>query len=434
MDRLDRRRLVRTAVENVPPPPVPDDPFSEFYGESSGGSHPGRSAIEDLKYRYAVRKLLQYYFDPHDDTVAVDGLFIRIEGFMRDLQSEWERQGTAEVSNSDDRQHPERQIDDAELLALFEEQIYALRSDLTQNEMREYTFWFPWHVRLENRPEELRALDLTFEPAYDTEWERVLDQLTLNWDSSALRETREEINTGRYDIWKTTLTAAHPEYALRMVKEALKLLSARLNHAAHYLDLNKITDRDPVGASRSKISGHWTAIQQPIAVFWEAIDDAELGERSDDHRGYEPLNEGGLPEVVLDYNDISDRYEQHMDEPFPCDKPLYEALSEYQRGLTADTYEESFYSFWRALESLTQIENVRSGAEIIDTAVAALDVASGGEYDPIITEVAPEVWDTRNNWHSNSGWDLIQRPHEQVAKILVDALIEYHGSQADDSK
>lgn len=430
MDRDERRRLVRIAVEHMPPPPKPDTAFADFYGDSTGDARDSRTPMAKLKYRYAVQKLLGHYFDIGEEPVTISSLYLDVQSMMEDLHAEWTERG-GERDTGGEQQRNER-MDDDELLALFEERMAAFRSAIRHQEQDEYTFWFPWHIRLQNRPSEFQALGLTFEPASGTHWETVLNKLSRNWDSSDLRELRDEINTGQYDIWTTTVTAANPEYPVAKVTEALELLSAQLNHAATALEVGTLADRDGTLSQRLGTDARWTAIQKPIGLFWEAVPENEPAVSGDDHRGYELLTNGGLPETTLDYEAISDRYEQHTThESSSGEDPLYDALSEYQRGLTADTPSEAFYFFWRALELLAHVEDVQNGAEIIDTAVAALEVASDGEYDPTVTKIAPELWEIRTNQYNKSGWSRVRKAHEQVSKVLADALIDHHITTAD---
>lgn len=180
---------------------------------------------------------------------------------MEDLHSEWSDRDVEQHLDGE-QQHDEQMYAD-ELLALFDDRMAAFQMAIANQEPKDYTCWFPWHVRWQNRPSEFRVLDLTFEPATGTYWETVLNKLSRNWGSPNLRELREEINTGRYDIWTMTVTAANPEYPVSRVTEALELLSAQLNHAATGLEVATLVDRDGTLSQRLKTDARWTAIQKP---------------------------------------------------------------------------------------------------------------------------------------------------------------------------
>lgn len=163
-------------------------------------------------------------------------------------------------------------------------------------------------------------------------------------------------------------------------------------------------------------------------MFWE---DDRTDETVVADRGFQGCNvytRGGLPSVELDYNDLQATYESYPDFNPPSttdDTTLHDALIDYQKGLTTESHAESFLNFWRVIEELTLADQGQK-EDIVERARFALSVVTGNEYDPIIDEIADEIWDVRNNWVHDAGWHRVAKTQEKVLKLLADAMINFY--------
>lgn len=79
------------------------------------------------------------------------------------------------------------------------------------------------------------------------------------------------------------------------------------------------------------------------------------------------------------------------------------------------------------LEELTLAER-QNKESVVEKALFGLQVVTDDEVDPVIIQIADDIWETRNNWVHDPGWKKIAGAHEVVAKLLADAMIELHNT------
>ncbi|MFD1635314.1 hypothetical protein ACOZ4L_16575 (plasmid) [Haloplanus ruber] len=400
---------------------------------------PGESEpLRKLKYQYAVRQVIATYFDIHDMEVTARDLQQDLMGIVSDFTLESSQSDTEsdveEDSLNDERAPAEpffpvaETVEEHGRVEVFESKINSIKEDIGRADTITFTVWFPWHIRWEDPPNAFHIYDLVIEPANTSEWRPRLEAVARDPDAHDGQDILVEIDDGEYDIWRTTLTATSPAYAFIEFKNALQLLSAKINHAHHYLDMGPLGDRDRSSSRLTGVDARWTAIRKPFAMFWEDDRTEETVGTDYGFHGCHIYETGGLPEAEIDYSSIRDRFEQlqSFGSGTAGDNTLlHNALIEYQEGLTSTSYNRSFFNFWRVVEELTMVG--REGKqEVIDRALFALGVVTSGDYDPIIGRIAEEIWTVRNDWVHDPGWDRVAEDHEVVAKRLADVLIELH--------
>jgi hypothetical protein len=443
MDQDEREELIEMLVDNSLSERVVQ---RQQLTEDNGLGDQESESLSKLKYEYALRQLLDNYFDVHAMEVTARDLQQDIMGIVSDLHSERIGSDETESDHSDggaseefgpestepDDFFPVNETIDADgLVATFEAKINAIKEDVGRADPVTFRIWFPWHLRWEDAPESFQIYDLSLERADDTNWQDRLDELIRDPDADGAGHIQDELDEGGYDIWTTTVTAKSPHYAFIEFKNGLQVLSAEINHARYHLNFSPLAAREDSLPHLTDVDERWTAIQLPFAMFWE---DDRTEETMAPDRGYQGCNvyrHGGLPEVELSYPAVQERLGTHRrfdSEGAVEDILLHNALVEYQKGLTASDYTRSFFNFWRVLEELTVVGRAQK-SEVVERALFAMTAVTDGEYDPIIDRVAREVWEVRNDWVHDSGWHHVAEDHERVAKVLADAVIDLHISE-----
>lgn len=444
MDHDEKRTTIETLIENSPLTASLNDDIAKFY-EEVPETPPEEDAFRKMRYMHALRKILNHYFDIHLLEVSAKDLQIDLQNIIYEIYSESGglddiesvRDVDVEGTQPDGDHYPtEKTLADDGLVEVFEDKLTMIKEDIGRADEVTYTIWFPWQIRWKNAPEQLQTYDLTLKPAESRSRSLgVLEQMINNHDIDGAREIRRRVAENDYDMWQTTVIAKSPRYAFITFKNALQLLSAQLNHAQYGSSPVTRTDRNSTFPGSADTDARWTAIQRPFGMYWED-DRVDEASRSADYgfRGAHVYNRGSVPTVEIDYEAISERYEWHSaHERGAKDERgiIHDALIEYQQGLTAAAHETAFFNFWRVIETLSLVEVQESKAEAIDRAQFALEVVTDGEQEPIIAEIATEIWERRNEWVHSPGWTQIEDRHERAAKVLADALIELHVSTLD---
>jgi len=425
MDREEKEEVLQTLLENS-------------IGErvSSGEAETGDTDIAKLKYDYAQRKIINNYFNLREMGVTArdiqkDLMSIEIDLKRREMNEDLgEVDQFSETSHGRDETYPvDATLDDDGLVEVFEEKINMVKEDVGRADPITFTIWFPWHVHWQNEPNTFQIYTFSIERAGDY-WKDRLESLADDPDAHDGRYISEEIQRGEYEIWVTEVTAKSPHYAFIEFKNGLQLLSAKINHSLLNLELQPLAKRRNKLPDETVVDARWTEIRLPFALFWE---DDRTDETVGVDRGFQSCNvytRGGLPSVEVDYEDLQPTYESYPDfnpPPTTDNTTLHDALIDYQKGLTAESYAESFLNFWRVIEELS-LAGQGQKEDIVERARFALSVVTRDGYDPIIDEIADDIWNVRNNWVHDAGWHRVAETQEKVLKLFADAMINFHAS------
>lgn len=388
-----------------------------------------------LMYHFAMQRLIVNYFNYDSMQVTVSDLQRPVMAALMDLANDpWvveEFSGRKTNDNSEgskqDSPDPtlpvEKTVEDDGLVEVFSAKMDAIKRNWGGTQSREFTIWFPWHVRWGDDPPAFEMYGHTFESADEAEWRPRLEDIANAPDVSGGRYILNEIEDGGYDIWRTTISGRTPRWVMLRFKNALEILSAQLNHSAYFVDCQTRANRLGQMSGDIRNGGRWTAIQRPFGVFY--VDEYVDEHPSTPHWGANVYHRGGRPEVLPDYISLSDRFDTHLlfeDLRVGNEPLLHDVLVDYQQGLTETDHRRSFINFWRVIEELSLAG--RGQKEVaIDRALLALELVTEGDYDPIFERVASEIWDVRNTRTHETGWIHIGTEHEIVAKVLADAMI-----------
>lgn len=416
MDHAQKEKLITYLIDNSGTTPEWDENGDPVYE---------RDALDRLKYNYAVRKIIGEYFDIHQLGVDASDLHQDLMFVALEMSS---------PGDSRDRFYPvDATIEDDGLVDVFESKINAIKADIGRGDQITFTIWFPWQISWTNEPSTFEVYNLSIERASESDWSEKLDDLLADPDAFDAGRIKRKTEDAGFDYWKTTVTAKSPSHAFSLFSSAFKLLSAKINHSRHFLSGETYDRRQGSIPGHTDVDARWTAIRKPFAVLWE--DDRTEATIAPDrgHQGCNLYYDIDLEPIEIDYDSIESQYEAHSSFDWTTESRsrLHNALLGYQDGLVATDHTHSFFSFWQVLEELTLAER-QNKESVVNKALFGIRIVMDDEYDPVIDEIADEIWETRNNWVHDPGWNRVSESHEVVAKLLADAMIELHNSEFGD--
>ncbi|MCD2200809.1 hypothetical protein LPA44_13010 [Halobacterium sp. KA-4] len=435
MDEEEKEALIEMLVTNSLSIRMMERVSSNDEDASPEISPPEHDQLTNLKYQYAMQRLIVEYFNYDSMQVTVSDLQRPVMAVLMDLADDpWvleqftEGRPSENPENSDqvppDPSFPVQEtLEDDGLVEVFSAKVDAIKQNWGERPSREFTIWFPWHIRWGDDPPVFEVYGHTFESADQSEWRPRLEEIAHGPDVSGGVYILQEIEDGNYDVWRTTISSRTPRWAMLRFKNALEILSAQLNHSTYFMDYQTRADRLDRMSGDTRDGGRWTAIQRPFGIFY--VDEYVDEQPYTPHWGANVYHRGGRPEVSLDYSSLSNRFDTHL--PFEDlrvgNEPLlHDVLVDYQQGLTETDHRRSFINFWRVIEELSLAGQGQKDATV-ERALFALKVVTDGEYDPIFERVADEIWKVRNTRTHETGWIHIGPEHEIVAKVLADAMI-----------
>ncbi|ELY49711.1 hypothetical protein [Natronorubrum bangense] len=433
MDEEKKGALVEMLVANSLPIRMMESETGSDEDDSHDFSTLKRDSLKDLKYNYAMQRLIVDYFNYDSMQVTVNDLQQSVMTALMDLANdplvleEFTGRKTSENSDKSNQVPPDlpvqKTVEDDGLVEVFSAKMDVLKRSWGETSSREFTIWFPWHICWGDDPSAFEMYGHTFESADQSEWRPRLEEIARGPDVSGGGYILKEIEKGNYDVWKTTISSRTPRWAMLRFKNALKILSAQLNHSAYFMKSQTRANRLGRMSGDTRGGGRWTAIQRPFGVFYvdEYVDERPYTP----HWGANVYHRGGHPEVPLDYSSLIDRFDTHL--PFENlrvghEPLLHDVLVDYQQGLTETDHRRSFINFWRVIEELS-LAGQGQKEVTVERALFALELVTDGDYDPIFERVANEIWEVRNTRTHETGWIHIGTEHEIVAKVLADAMI-----------
>ena len=220
MDEEEKETLVEMLVSNSLSARVMESVTSSDEDESRDISTSERDQLADLKYNYAIQRLIVDYFNYDSMQVTVSDLQRSVMTALMDLR-----------------------VEDGGLVEEFTEKMDVIKQDWGETPPCEFTIWFPWHVRLGDDPPMFEMYGHTFESADQSEWRPRLEEISHGPDVRGGKYILDEIEEGNYDVWKTTISSRTPRWAMLRFKNALEILSAQLNHSAYFMSYQTRANR-----------------------------------------------------------------------------------------------------------------------------------------------------------------------------------------------
>ena len=188
----------------------------------------------------------------------------------------------------------EETVEDDGLVEVFSAKMDVVKRNWGETPPQEFTIWFPWHVRWGDDPPRFEMYGHIFEFADQSEWRPRLEQIARGPDVSDGGAILKEIEEGDYDVWKTTISGRTPHWAMLQFKNALKILSAQLNHSEYFMNYQTRANRLDRMSGDTRGGGRWTAIQLPFGVFY--VDENVDEHPYTPHWGADMYHRRGRPE------------------------------------------------------------------------------------------------------------------------------------------
>lgn len=303
---------------------------------------------------------------------------------------------------------------------VFFEQFEDYKTELLSSGFDEYEIVFPLNISdSDGLPESFTVRERviqrlskdTWESQYLTPAQFEADNLSRFFRRAPNDETDEE-----FTYWQVSCEARGHRYALHDVSLDIELLLGKLIYARYAGTLKPISHGLP--------QPQWSRLELPY--FSMAFLDGEF-----QHFQIEDY-ESRYPESVnWKNNGFQERYETLPEFPGEItsgvEQDLVSVFREFQNGMTTRRTQESFFCFWRGIETLTQKERGEKTSIAVDRAVFAAELqyppedwdeqfdVSVADLQSIRNEVAHESGRGESNWH-----------HQEVTKVLLDSLIHLY--------
>ncbi|QKG91610.1 hypothetical protein HPS36_01645 [Halorubrum salinarum] len=297
-----------------------------------------------------------------------------------------------------------------------------------------YTLVFPIMIRSKHFPNEVELYESKIEQIDESKWE---DHLTTakNDDESNFDSFLDELPNDYSDHplkrreWtylKVEIEARDEFYGLYWVSELIETRFAEIN----FFDQLWVAGMPQPGGSDRPSYEKWTRHQEPpfYLIFQEG-----------DFVTYRPMDFDYRRSIGRFHFNHTDDVDEISDIPtfdYDADKGTYEgyiisALLAYQDGITERPVRQSFFSFWRGIEILSNTSDY-SNASDFDKMVDRGEFALAYHHDrddslrPELKRAIEEIEGKRHELVHEGLKTEIHRGHRNGAKLLLDGLLLLH--------
>lgn len=318
-----------------------------------------------------------------------------------------------------------------ELSAHFQTKKNGILSNWLGTPPDTYTLVFPIMMRSKHFPDEVELYESKAEQISDGRWE---DLLTITKDESDFDSLLDELPNNyshhalkrrEWTYLKVEIEARDEFYALSRVSNLIETRFAEIN----FFDKLWSAGMPQPGSSDRAPYEKWTRNQEP--PFYLIFQDGDfvtyrpmdldyrrsIGRFHFNHA--EDVDEiSDIP--MFDYNAETGTYEGY----------LISALLAYQDGITERSVRQSFFSFWRGIEILS---NTNDFDKMVDRGEFALSYHHHGDDSlrPELKRAIQEIEERRHELVHEGLKTKVHEDHRNGAKLLLDGLlllyIDKHG-------
>lgn len=310
----------------------------------------------------------------------------------------------------------------------FTERFQKKRGELFSNWLGttpdRYTIVFPIMIRSKNFPDDVELHGSKAEQIEDSRWDDFLstakdaddsnfssffDELPNNYSDHPL--TRRE-----WTYLKVDFEARDEFYALSTVTDLVELRLAEIN----FFDQLWVAGMpQPAGSDRPS-NEKWSRLQEP--PFYLIFEDSNFLTYQGDYDYRRPID-------LLHFSHAED-VDEISDIPtfnYAADKGTYEghilsALLAYQDGITERSVRQSFFSFWRGIEILSNTSNFE---EMVDRGEFTISYYNEGDNSlrPELQRAIDEIVNIRHKLVHEGLKTEVHQGHRNGAKLLLDSLL-----------
>lgn len=300
-------------------------------------------------------------------------------------------------------------------------------SELLDRGLNEYTLTFPLNLGLlEPFIDELAILEGEFHRIDQEKWIDDYFDVAKAEDDTFFEEFLEtspnDFLDKRFAYYEIEYEARSDGYALSRVQDLANLVLGELNYCIHQDSRGPPSSKSDSGLPYDT----WSALKEP--AFYLVFEDGDyLFPRPMDY-GYR--RNIGISRKSEDF--IEDFYSlPALSEDTDVDRDLINAFMAYQDGLTESSTRKSFFSLWRGLENLSQIES--SKREVKERSRFAYEYMRGKDaVFPTFENAHKEIDEVRNSLAHEGVHVFVGEDHRNYAKVLLDGMIDLYFQERSD--
>lgn len=294
-------------------------------------------------------------------------------------------------------------------------------SQLLSSDLDQYTLIFPLNLGLiESAIGELAALEGDFQRIDQNKWVNDYFEVAKSEDDTFFKEfldvSPNDFLSNRFAYYQIQYKARSYGYALSRVQDLANLAVGKLNYCLHQRSRSR-----PRPTSDSALPYEtWAALKEP--AFYLIFKDGK-------YQFSRPMDYGYRRNVKTSKEREQEAQEFYslplLSENDPVDADLINAILAYQDGLTEISKRKSFFSFWRGIENLSQIDSPKS--EIKDRCRFGLEYVRGEDaVFPTLEKAHEEIDEIRNSLAHEGVHIFVGEDHRNYAKVLLDGMIELY--------
>jgi len=325
-------------------------------------------------------------------------------------------------------------------LGQFEQEIDRIKSDIKKRDVTEYRISFPLNLRRKSAnllSDQIKIDETTFTRIKRSTWESEcvpdLDgleggEMELGSPRHQRHQLREFLDNSPNNItpafasfWEASFYSRDPQFAIETVANELAVLLGELNFAMQFNSSDGIRMRAGPWPAR------WSDLRQPFIYL---LND----ENRDFHTFYYDEVDGSPREMERVHSIKEDAFVKLFDrtprftQNYAVDGHLKKGFRAYQSALSNPSQRESFFEFWRALEILSLKDPKQPTKTAVERAESLFDW-----NNPELAELRTHRIIRKRNDHVHDGQKSdITKQDKNMAKILVDGLLDHHISHRED--
>ena len=376
--------------------------FIEYRSPNGGQVELGTREL----FNYHVAKIIeeQFTIDMDDKRITHREITSTVEQILTNIK---EDQIESELTN--------------DIVSEFNKRKGEALSQLLSSDLDQYTIIFPLNLGLiKSAIGKLAALEGEFQRIDQDKWVNDYFEVAKSEDDTFFEEfldvSPNDFLGSRFAYYQIQYKARSHGYALSRVQDLANLAVGKLNYCLH-----KRSRARPRPASNSALPYEtWAALKEP--AFYLIFDDCE-------YLFSRPMDYGYRRNVKTSKEREQEAQEFYslppLSENDPVDADLINAILAYQDGLTEISKRKSFFSFWRGIENLSQVDSPKS--EVKDRCRFGLEYVRGeNAVFPTLEKAHEEIDETRNSLAHEGVHVFVGKDHRNYAKVLLDGMIELY--------
>ena len=308
-----------------------------------------------------------------------------------------------------------------DVVSEFKSRKGTVLSQLLSGSLTEYSLAFPLNLGLiKSEVGKLSALEADFEQVEQDEWINQYFNTAKAEDDGFLAEfldvSPNDYLEDRFAYYRTKYKARSEGYALSRIQDLANLAVGMLNRCLHQ------NSRAPPRPHSDTALPYetWAALKEP-AFYLVFENDEYLFPRPMDYSYRRVLKANReRRQTASEFESIP-----NLSEDDPVDSDLINAILAYQDGLTETSERKAFFSFWRGIEILSQVDTPKS--EVKERCRFGLEYIRGEDgIFPTLEPAHEEIDDVRNSL-AHEGVNIhVGHNHQNYAKVLLDGMIDLY--------